>query len=107
MRISIQTIPDCPNAAGAMSLVLEQVQALGLEDVVVTERVITSNVEASFLAFHGSPTFVINGVDPFATPDTSVAFACRVYRDSGSLRGLPGASILRAAIAEAAAAPAR
>ena len=103
MRISVQTIPDCPNAIGAVSLVLEQVQELGLDNVVVTERVISSSAEASVLDFHGSPSFVINGVDPFATPETPVAFACREYDHTGTKSGLPDAAVLRAAIAEAAA----
>lgn len=45
--------------------------------------------DLSGLAFGGSPTVLIDGLDPFANADTSHAFACRVYRTPSGLAGSP------------------
>ncbi|MFC8261184.1 hypothetical protein ACFUNF_27160 [Streptomyces sp. NPDC057291] len=40
--------------------------------------------------FTGSPTFLLNGRDPFAEPGRPAGLTCRVYRAPDGLRGLPG-----------------
>ncbi|MET8681737.1 hypothetical protein ABZW18_30180 [Streptomyces sp. NPDC004647] len=52
--------------------------------------VITNEAEAARYGMHGSPTLLINGTDPFATPDTAVSVSCRIYRAAdGRTTGAP------------------
>jgi hypothetical protein len=54
---------------------------------------------------HGSPTLLINGVDPFAAPGTPASLSCRVYRDeTGQGQGAPSLAALRMALRKAAGA---
>jgi hypothetical protein len=39
--------------------------------------------------FVGSPTILINGVDPFGVAGQSPAYACRVYATPAGLSGVP------------------
>ena len=38
--------------------------------------------EAAEAGMRGSPTLLINGVDPFAAPGQAPGLACRLYRDA-------------------------
>ena len=48
-------------------------------DIDLRHQLIESVEAAEEHGFHGSPTILIDGVDPFAAEDTKVAFACRIY----------------------------
>jgi hypothetical protein len=51
---------------------------------------------------HGSPTLLIDGVDPFAGPDQPPSLSCRLYRDeAGRAGGAPSVQALRQALAAA------
>jgi hypothetical protein len=51
---------------------------------------------------HGSPTLLIDGVDPFAEPGQPPSMSCRPYRDeNGQLSVAPSLSQLRQAIEQA------
>jgi len=39
--------------------------------------------------FHGSPTVLIDGVDPFADWNAPIGVACRVYATPAGLDGAP------------------
>jgi len=53
---------------------------------------------------HGSPTLLIDGVDPFAEPGQPPSLSCRLYRDDdGRTSGAPSAGQLRHAIEQALA----
>jgi hypothetical protein len=53
---------------------------------------------------HGSPTLLINGVDPFAAPGQAPGLACRLYRDvAGRAAGAPTVEALRRALDQASA----
>lgn len=41
------------------------------------------------MVFVGSPTILIDGVDPFGVAGQSPAFACRVYATPAGLSGVP------------------
>lgn len=98
VEVDVLIVPDCPNAAAAMALVDAAVQASGLPDTVVRVSVIDSHLEAERRGFVGSPTILVNGVDPFAEPDRRAALACRVYHGAGGVSGLPPANQLCAAL---------
>jgi Alkylmercury lyase len=61
--------------------------------------VISDDGEAARLGLHGSPTLLIDGVDPFAEPGQPPTLSCRLYRDErGELSGAPSVGQLREAI---------
>jgi hypothetical protein len=97
MRVQILHVPDCPNAA-PLSERLAQVLA-GRSDVHIKDHVVTDQDQASALGMYGSPTVLVDGVDPFAGPGQSASVACRLYRgEDGSLSGAPTLAQLRDAI---------
>jgi hypothetical protein len=98
MDIELLVVPDCPNTQPATGLLRQVLDDLGLHDVTVTTRVIADQGEAEAAGFTGSPTFLINGRDPFAEPGRTPGLSCRVYRTSNGLSGTPAADQLRQAL---------
>ena len=55
--------------------------------------------QAARRGMHGSPTILIDGIDPFAVPGQPASVSCRLYRDSdGRADGAPSVRQLRRAI---------
>ncbi len=102
MELTLLTVPDCPNAA-ALEERLAAVLA-GCPDAVVRRREVAGEREAVQAGMHGSPTLLINGVDPFAAPGQVPGLACRLYRDAtGRAAGAPTVEALRRALDQASA----
>ena len=96
MEIRFQYFDGCPNWQVTHERLEEAFR--DRDDVaVVMERVETSE-EAAAVGFRGSPTILIDGIDPFGGPDDPIAgtLSCRVYRTPD---GSPTAAQLRAALA--------
>ncbi|MGW1553898.1 organomercurial lyase [Streptomyces sp. NPDC002346] len=98
-RITVLTVPDCPNAP----LALERITAAldGREaDVELVE--VGEEAEAARWGMTGSPTVLVDGVDPFAVPSAPASVSCRLYRDEeGRAAGAPSVEVLRKALAGA------
>jgi hypothetical protein len=96
LPVSLQVlhVADCPNLA---RLLANLAQAT---DATVTTRQVDTEAEAVVAGMAGSPTLLINGVDPFATPDgCECGVACRIYRDDhGRVVPVPSVDQLRDAI---------
>ncbi|MGW9026237.1 hypothetical protein ACWGQ5_18970 [Streptomyces sp. NPDC055722] len=104
MNVQLLVVPDCANEAAARDLLTRALSDLGLADVNVGTRMVGSPELAAELRFVGSPTFLINGLDPFGEPDRVPGLTCRVYRGpDGALSGLPEIRELRQALRQAAA----
>jgi len=100
MHLTVLFEPGCPNAA-VLADRLTTVLA-GRADVSVSHEVITDEGEAARRGMRGSPTLLIDGVDPFAEPGQQPGMSCRLYRtEDGQVSGAPSASRLREAIAQA------
>ena len=79
----------CPNWKSTERLLLDVMEELGVaSDRLVLQRVKTPE-EAAELSFHGSPTVLVDGVDPFADPNAAVGLACRLYPTETGLAGSP------------------
>jgi predicted DsbA family dithiol-disulfide isomerase len=99
--VTVLSVPECPNAP-----LLEERLAIataGMAGVRVTRRVIHDEQEAAAVGMRGSPTLLIDGVDPFAAAGEPASVSCRLYRQAdGSVAGAPSADALRRALADCA-----
>lgn len=99
--VELLVVPDCPHETPTARLVRNVLDELGLTFTTVRTTVIRTLHDARLRRFLGSPTILINGVDPFAEPGRAPALACRVYRTESGLRGSPSLHALRHAITAA------
>ena len=98
MELTLLTVPPCPNAA-AFEKRLAAALA-GHPDAVVHRREIADEREAAAAGMHGSPTLLIDGVDPFAAPGQPPSLSCRLYRDAtGPTARAPSVKALRQVLA--------
>jgi len=87
--VELLVVPDCPNEWGALSVLRLAFDRVGLAAQSVRMTVIASQEQVQERGFVGSPTILINGVDPFRVAGQSPAYACRVYATPAGLSGLP------------------
>lgn len=80
---------------------------IGLMETVFRVAVIDTDDVARARRFAGSPAFLANGVDLFASEEPSGWMACRVYPTPDGPRNLPALRDLRQALKEQAARTAR
>ncbi|GAB2720073.1 hypothetical protein ACX801_11650 [Arthrobacter bambusae] len=97
MDFELLTIQDCPHSSAARELFSRAVELEGNDPALIAVREIMTDAEAEASGFHGSPAFMVDGIDLF--PSTAEpAMTCRVYRTAASLSGLPSLESLRIAI---------
>jgi hypothetical protein len=99
MEITVQYFDGCPNwktAAAHLTTLVDD----GL-DATIDYELIDSHDKAVARGFHGSPTVLIDGVDPFADDTSPVGLACRVYQTEEGNAGSPTLKQLRTVIAAA------
>ena len=85
---------SCPN----WQVVECHLKSLAAErgDVSVRRHLVDTVEEAERVGFRGSPTILVNGVDPFAgESDVVGALSCRVYQTPAGLAGSPTIEQLR------------
>ncbi|RDI22596.1 hypothetical protein DEU38_113164 [Rhodococcus sp. AG1013] len=88
VKVEILYVDACPNSREAGERVLAALASVGRADVEIEYRVLATSAEAAASQFAGSPTILVDGVDPF--PAERVAdLACRVYRTESGLAGVP------------------
>src|SRR4051794_7468555 len=102
MDIELLVVPDCPHQVVAAELVAAAVAETGAQGT-VTKTVIATEDRARERGFTGSPTILLNGVHPFASPQAPVALACRFYSTAEGLRPVPALRDLRQALKQVAA----
>jgi hypothetical protein len=96
MEITLQYFDGCPNWEVLDQRLAEVVD--GRSDVRITHQRVETAEDAERLGFHGSPTVLVDGVDPFADEHAPVGLACRVFRIPAGLAGSPTVEQLRVAI---------
>ena len=100
LELTLLTVPDCPNAAAFEERLAAALA--GRPGAVVRRREIADEQEAAEAGMRGSPTLLIDGVDPFAAPGQAPGLACRLYRDAaGRVAGTPPVEALRRALEQA------
>ena len=96
-HLTLLYFDGCPNwaeAAAHLATLAEEDQGL-----VVEHRQVTTSEEAEEVGFRGSPSILVDGVDPFADPDAPFGLSCRVYPTPDGMAGSPTLGQLRAALA--------
>lgn len=98
MRITVLTVPDCPNGP----VVEERITAaLGGRSAEVGLVEVREEDEAARWGMTGSPTVLLDGVDPFAVAGAVPSVSCRIYRSGGTVDGAPGVADLCKALTSA------
>lgn len=96
MRVELLVVPDCPNEAPTHERLRLALDDAGRFDTSIIVHTVTEDVLGSVPAFAGSPTVLIDGVDPFAGQATQAAtLSCRIYRSTGEVSGAPSLDELR------------
>jgi hypothetical protein len=91
---------DCPSHPEALALLQNVMAEVGVDSPIEKIEVLTDE-DAERLAFPGSPTIRVDGVDVDAVgaAQMGTALTCRVYlREDGRLSPLPSQEMLRRAL---------
>lgn len=96
MEITLQYFDGCPNWEALDRRLAELLDRRS--DVRVSRQLVDTVEDAERLGFHGSPTVLVDGVDPFADEHAPAGLACRVFRTPAGLAGSPTVDQLREAI---------
>src|SRR2546425_7125944 len=95
MKITIQYFDGCPHWKLADERVRHVLGDFSSDDVTLEYQFIDSPETADQLGFHGSPTILIDGLDPFFTGVEQVGMSCRVFRTDDGIQGAPTEAELR------------
>ena len=97
MLVQVLAVTDCPNVA-LLDQRLDEVLA-DQTDVRVEHLTIDDPAEAARWGMSGSPTLLVDGVDPFAVLGLVPSVSCRLYRGpDGAVTGAPSRDELRAVL---------
>lgn len=97
MNVELLYFDGCPNWTVVEQRLRELLEASGT-GVAVERRRIGTDAEAQATGFRGSPTILVDGVDPFATGDDPHGLSCRVYETPDGLAGAPTLEQLKQAL---------
>ena len=89
MKVQLLYFDECPNWMDADRRLQEALEVLGRDDVEVERVLVSTSEQAEQWGFHGSPSVLVNGVDPFAEPGAPVGLSCRLYRTGAGVAGAP------------------
>lgn len=95
-EVTLRYFDGCPNWEVADRRLRRLEDELGFS--LGYEKVETPE-EAERLGFAGSPTVLVDGIDPFATGDEPTGLACRVYVTPDGPQGSPTLEQLRSVLA--------
>lgn len=99
VKVTLQYFDGCPHWKVAEARI-EKLQAEGY-DVVLERQLIDTPEAAEQQGFRGSPTLLVDDVDPFADVDAPIGLSCRLYETEQGYFGAPSLDQLRAVLAEA------
>jgi hypothetical protein len=97
-RITLVVLDGCPNADVAVARLHEALSNCGREDLEVAVTVVESEEEGRLAGLQGSPTFLVDGRDPFPVGE-GTSWACRLYPTDRGLEGCPSVTQLEEVLA--------
>lgn len=99
MRVELLVVPGCPHEAVARDRLRRALADTGRPDAPVEVRTVTEETAGAVPGFAGSPTVLLDGVDPFAAQAPGpVGPSCRIYRTGSGTDGAPSVEQLREAL---------
>jgi hypothetical protein len=104
MQVTLLYFGDCPNWQTTEAVLTRLRSEHGFE---LQRRRVATAEQAEQIGFRGSPTALINGLDPWADPNASVRMSCRLYRGPNRLIGSPTEEMLQQALGAARESEAR
>lgn len=75
VHIEILQVADCPHAEVARDRILDASEGIAVS---VTVTKVRDDADAARLGMRGSPTVLIDGIDPFNDPAEPTSCGCRV-----------------------------
>lgn len=97
MRVVLQYFDGCPNWRVADERLRNALRQVGEQGDII-HQVVDTPEHAARVAFTGSPTILIDGIDPFAAQAGAVGLTCRMYRTETRLEGAPSVEQLVAVL---------
>ncbi|MFI5615585.1 alkylmercury lyase [Amycolatopsis sp. NPDC051903] len=95
MKLEILQVRDCRNAALLDRRLDEALAGADHEIVLRVHRTIETIEDASATGMTGSPTLLVDGVDPFREPGVMPSVSCRLYvNPEGHTQGGPAVETL-------------
>lgn len=98
MQVTLQYFDGCPHWRIADARLRALVAELGFE---LVHEVIATPQAAEAVGFRGSPTILVDGVDPFASGSEPIGLTCRLYHTPQGPTGAPTRDQLRAVLGAA------
>lgn len=96
VNVTVLYVEGCPH----WELVVQRLRQLqGEVEFALDHAQVDTPEEAQRPGFRGSPTVLVEGVDPFAVAGDSIGLACRLYATPDGLEGAPTLAQLRAVLA--------
>ena len=90
INVSLLYFEGCPNWHEAADRLRQALDTTGHVDTTIKYVQVSTPEEAERMQFRGSPTVLVDDVDPFAEPNSAVGLACRLYRtEDGGRAGSP------------------
>ena len=98
MKVELLYVDGCPH----WKTMARQLDTLAAELGLSWTPILVETPESALdFQFHGSPSLHVDGADPFATPDTPVGLACRIYQTPNGPSGTADINRLREALRSA------
>ncbi len=96
VKVTLLYSDDCPN----WTVADQHLRELAAEnpELLIERRVVNAVEDATANQFKGSPSFLVDGVDPFACSDTPVGLSCRIYQTPNGPAGSPTLDQLRSIV---------
>lgn len=89
MQVTIQYFEGDPNWPAARDRVRDVLDGQGLGSVEIELQRIATSAEAHEFRFRGSPTILVDGVDPFDSEESGYGLMSRVYRTEDGMDVAP------------------
>jgi len=89
MQIEILHIAECPNWREAGVRLRAALASVRADVGDIDYHLVSDAAQLGDLAFAGSPTILVDGLDLFPSDGATSDLACRVYVSEGRLAGLP------------------
>ena len=99
MEITLQYFDGCPNWTTVERRLTELIS--GRPDLTLRRELVATAEQAERTGFRGSPSILVDGVDPFADPNAPVGLACRIYTTPAGPAGAPTMAQLQEVLGDA------